>query len=510
VIFPKTCPERSIKKPYNRRKKMRKFWIVLLSIGLLVALAAPVFAVDVKFSGSYVIQGYMESNRNITDGSPLHQDSGRDGPSDSFTWQRLRMQTDFTVAEGLTLTTRFDAMEKVWGTPRSGTALATNDANGIQSTGSAEAENIKFQHVYATFKTAIGTFSAGYMAQTAWGTAFGDSSDYAYGPRLRWRLDSGPLAFLLIWDKYEGQNGSYPTGGQVDQSKDKYSAAFIYNWGKGSAGLLGQFARDTNSSGATPAGNAINSQDNGLKKTVFLLDPYVKATFGPVYFEAEVIWVTGKLREWESTSTRPDITYNGLSAYANAMVTLGPAYVGAAFVYVSGDDAGTTDKIEAGIPAGADFNPCLILGNYDLARWSAPLGGALNTALTSSVANPLGGVNGVGMENVIALQIYAGVKPMPKLDTKVSLTYAQTDKTPNTSNQTLAWTNLTNNGTDGAWVSKDLGWEADVTATYKIYDNLSYMVGFGYLWAGDAFKLTNPNTTIKNDYLLTHKLTLSF
>jgi hypothetical protein len=302
----------------------------------------------------------------------------------------------------------------------------------------------------------------------------------------------------------------------VDQSKDKYSAAFMYNWGKGSAGLLGQFARDTNSSGATPAGNAINSQDNGLKKTVYLLDPYVKATFGPVYFEAEVIWVTGKLREWESTSTRSDITYNGLSAYANAMVTLGPAYVGAAFVYVSGDDAGTTDKIEAGIPGGADFNPCLIVGNYDLARWSGPMGGGvngnvgLNTATTLGATNPLGGVNGVGLSNVWAYQVFAGVKPMPKLETKVSLTYAYLDKTPNTTNQTLAYTNLTNNGTDGKWISKDIGWEADITATYKIYDNLSYMVGFGYLWAGDAFKLTNPNTQIKNDYLLTHKLTLSF
>ncbi len=60
------------------------------------------------------------------------------------------------------------------------------------------------------------------------------------------------------------------------------------------------------------------------------------------------------------------------------------------------------------------------------------------------------------------------------------------------------------------WQSKDYGKELDVTATYKIYDNLSYMVGFGYLWAGDFWKGTSPSAEVDNDYLITHKLTLSF
>ena len=59
-------------------------------------------------------------------------------------------------------------------------------------------------------------------------------------------------------------------------------------------------------------------------------------------------------------------------------------------------------------------------------------------------------------------------------------------------------------------ISKNIGNEFDISATYKIYDNLSYMVGFGYLWAGDAFMGSNSGATIDNDYLVTHKLTLSF
>jgi hypothetical protein len=83
---------------------------------------------------------------------------------------------------------------------------------------------------------------------------------------------------------------------------------------------------------------------------------------------------------------------------------------------------------------------------------------------------------------------------MPKLDVKASYTVAQADK----------------DGSATGWQSKNYGNELDITATYKIYDNLSYMVGFAYLWAGDYFKGTSSTAAVDNDYLVTHKLTLTF
>ena len=73
-------------------------------------------------------------------------------------------------------------------------------------------------------------------------------------------------------------------------------------------------------------------------------------------------------------------------------------------------------------------------------------------------------------------QIFVGVKPVPKLDIKASYTLPRRTRTAQLAE--LA-------------VSKNYGSELDVTATYKIYDNLSYMVGFAYLWAGDYWKGTN-------------------
>ncbi len=45
---------------------MRKFWIVLLSVGLIMAFTMPVLGADVKFSGTYIVQGYYDSNRALS------------------------------------------------------------------------------------------------------------------------------------------------------------------------------------------------------------------------------------------------------------------------------------------------------------------------------------------------------------------------------------------------------------------------------------------------------------
>ena len=44
---------------------MKKLWIVLLSVALIMAFTMPVCAADVKFSGSYVAQGYYDNNRAL-------------------------------------------------------------------------------------------------------------------------------------------------------------------------------------------------------------------------------------------------------------------------------------------------------------------------------------------------------------------------------------------------------------------------------------------------------------
>jgi hypothetical protein len=60
------------------------------------------------------------------------------------------------------------------------------------------------------------------------------------------------------------------------------------------------------------------------------------------------------------------------------------------------------------------------------------------------------------------------------------------------------------------FVGGTYGTEVDLTGTYKITNNLSYMLGVAYLFTGDYFKGTSATGEVGNDYMLINKLTLTF
>jgi len=104
---------------------MRKFWLALLALGLVAAFSMPAFAaVDGKFSGSLRVRGWYDDNLKSLD-----KDKYAGAGARQFYDNRLRMQPEFKIAEGLTLTTRFDALERKWGeTLSTGGSVNFNDS----------------------------------------------------------------------------------------------------------------------------------------------------------------------------------------------------------------------------------------------------------------------------------------------------------------------------------------------------------------------------------------------
>ena len=96
------------------------------------------------------------------------------------------------------------------------------------------------------------------------------------------------------------------------------------------------------------------------------------------------------------------------------------------------------------------------------------------------------------MTNAWFFQGRVGVKPIADLDIMLSVSYANADKKP------------------AGFVGGTYGTEVDLTGTYKITNNLSYMLGIGYLFTGDYFKGTSGNHQVNDDYMLINKLTLTF
>jgi hypothetical protein len=451
---------------------MKRFWLVLLSLGLIMAFSASAFAVDVKVSGEYYVAGMYLNKTNLAD-----QDTN---PSTAFYFQRLRVGTDFIVSPGLKLVTRFDAMERIWGGARS----AVGTTADIDSAGTrAENENIAIDWAYVNYVSPIGTFEVGYMNYGATGTIFGNSSY----PAGRIKYYSNPINNSINinadFSKIKDQGSSAVTSATwTDLDNDVYGIEGGYKFKDGKAGMkinYYRYAATRPDISATPPSATYN-----YKKTYFLFTPYAIAKIGPVSVQAEFNYATGDAKKYDQDGIASDVKLENISGWIDATANLGMAYVGGTVAYVSGNDPGTPDKEEGGtLTGGVDWNPCLIMFNNDvITYWKGGISG-----YDSSAA-------GGTMKNAWFAQGRVGVKPIPQLDAMLSVSYAKADKKP------------------ADFINDAYGWEVDVTGTYKITNNLSYMLGIGYLFTGDYYKGVNAGDTneVVDDYMFINKLTLNF
>lgn len=437
---------------------MKRFWLVLLALGLVMAFSASVFAADVKFSGSFYVAGMYQ------DKTTFYKDHSATGPSTAFYYQQLRVNMEFIATPALKLVTRFDALERVWGA-RSNLATAEPGSSGTRG----ENENIAFDNAYIFYASPIGIFTVGYQDDKAWGTVFSDNT-YSVG-KITWKLVKLPFIVGLQMGKgTENSRTAYNTAvNYTDADADFYTAYGVFMWKGGQVGLLGRYDK-----------NRVYRPAANFKTDAYAIVPYVKAKIGPIAVEAEVNYLFGKNRDYETATA--DIKYQQWNAYLDVLADFGMFYVGGTGAYVSGDDPGTLDKAEGGtLNGGADWNPCLILFNWDRYFWAG------------TIASPGGTANtGGAMENAWFGQLRGGVRPISQLDIGASVAYARADKLP----------------TD--YLEKEYGIEVDVTATYKITNNLSYMLGVGYLFTGDYYQGSSAANAIDDNFLVINKLTLTF
>ena len=462
---------------------MKKLLVILFALGLVFSFTAPVMATDVSFDGSFRVRGWYDSNSALQDSDAANQEM----PS-AYYDQRFRLQTVFQVVEGLSVTARFDAMDGVWGS----TGMTSTTAD----------DNIEFDMAYMTFVTGIGQFKAGYMSDGVWGTGFGDYEEFV--GKIQWAVPIGDnLVFILNTVKYsEGDINSRAkttAGTNVeDQDDDKYRAAVIYHNDTMQAGLLYNYYRYENYIPRLAVSDTITaiaySTSSFSDITAHALVPYVKLTLGDLYIESELTWMDGTINSRAAGTN--DVDIEGLSFYVKGQYNMGPVYLGALFAYVQGDDPDTaaTETIENGlglVNSGSDWDPMLILFN-DTCPTTLGQYGSPSTATASSGSKAM---TDADMDNGYIYQVFAGAT-FDKLSMKATLSYAEAHE-----DKLYGATK---------YLNKDYGTEFDITASYKLYDNLTYTVGAGYLWAGDYYKGTLDTNKVGDTYLLMNKLQVNF
>jgi len=444
---------------------MKRFLIGLLAVGLIAAFSMPVLAVDVKISGQYWVAGYMESNRAMR---------SSDERSEKYYGSFFRIEPVFNVAEGLKLVTRFEGLKRVAGL----NAVGSETANGVRDV--ANEQSIAMKRAYISAKIPTGQLDVGYMAGGRWGLEAFDYEQDVF--RIKYTGFFGPVIILALTEKGTETSLNAGTTNVVAYSDgtdyDKYALAGIYKWSGGEAGYLQYYLVNNGGEGLAV---------NPYKRKFYLGVPYFKATIGAFYMEGEADYYWGKFYDYLNAATQ-GVDFSSLSWWLKAKYTMGPAYVGLMAATYAGDDPSTKDKYEgnptnlAGAGQGYSYDtPVLVLWNDWTSIWSGQSYGTYGTQGTGGMPT-----------NVKMYQVFAGFKPMTKLAFDAAFTLMSADQKPT------------------GYVDDKIGNEFDIKATYKLYDNLEYMIAFGYLWAGDYFKGTSADNLIGNDWLLMHKLTLTF
>jgi hypothetical protein len=445
---------------------MKKLLAVLLALGLLVAFTGFASAADFKMSGYYFIEGrYVDANSLAKDAAD------EAGPSNAFYWQKFRINPVLQVADGLKLTIRIDAHTGLWN---------GNYVSPLPGYSNTNHQNLRWRRTYIDAALPYGlSVRAGYTQGGTFGTLWCDGAyDEA---RIYLFAKMGPGTLLGLTAKTT--EGDYLTD-KADNDNDKYAVGYLGKIENIEFGALWYYLRYNKT--VTDAAGSYNRYWHAPMA-------YMKGTFGPLYLEAEVNYYFGKDKEYFDSPGSTDIDRGGWSAYVNGKFNMGPAAIGVQFGWLQGDDPDTTDKNEAGYggetayttgtsTANCDYDPCLILFNSD---YNDTIGNMGTYATTSG-----------SISNAWLAQVYGEFAPVEKLKLFASFTWAKADQKPRIG------------GKD--FVSEDYGYEVDVTATYKIYDNLDYMVGFGYFFTGDYYKGTSDSNEVENNYVVLNRLTLNF
>ncbi|MDY6904471.1 MAG: hypothetical protein SWH61_07270 [Thermodesulfobacteriota bacterium] len=437
---------------------MKKFTVLAMAACLAFALAVPAMAVDVDFSGYYRVRGFYNSNITLNDQTP---------ESEAYYDNRFRLQTVFKATDTLSVTTRFDVFD--------------DDNFGAQQEG-----NIDWDRVYMTALTDVGMFIIGHQQAGVWGLDVFDD-DYN-DDRIKYVGKSGPVTFGAIIQKTQEQDSTtaFTADGEADADTDVYYAFGIFKQDNIEAGLLGAYARNNDPSYTTTVGGIVYTLP-GYTMTKQALLPYWKLAFGPIGFQGEIVWESGEY-DWDSLVVQ-DTDISALSYNVEGSFDLDMAHLYLGWASVSGQEQAEVVKMISGQGGeltignasygglGDDFNP--------LALFTDDMGGKI---LNSGV----GQIRGVEL-------LYAGADVTVNDDLTVSGIIGQ-------ANADEAYTGD---------IDDDYGMEIDVSATYKIMDNLEYSCTLAYLMTGDllGYDLGAKTATVDNtddNFGFMHQIKASF
>jgi hypothetical protein len=435
---------------------MKKFLSTALALGVVAGLAATASAMELKVTGKYVVDGYYIDQGNGAAGKPSYgvwPFKDDDAEADSFYEHTFQLYPTLVINDKISMKGDIRLIDRVtvWGTQDD---IATADGG-----------NFNVDKAWMLYNSPVGLIEIGRRPAGAWQGAFVNSA--TKGDRIMWNFPAMDAFKSYVFLEKQVELDGY-WGDLENNDKDYYEAAGGYE-AEGVKAWLGLGWTQDNTNDIDVFGSDYNAyRVKGYGEFA------INETFG-LASEFDYKWGT---REFNMAGVEDQDT-EGLAFILSGTGKFGALAASLHYAYISGDDS-STDDLEAYDVAngmGWDFEPLYIL-----------TGNATNILNGYRGANVVGStVRAAGAHAIVALADYAASED---LTLHGGIGWGQADET------------------EGS-IDEEYGWEVDLGLAYKLYDNLTYELHFGWWAVGDFAELGDLMET-EDVLLLSHHLSMKF
>jgi hypothetical protein len=425
---------------------MKKLFVVVLALGLLVAFSVPACAVENIFGGYWRTRAFMQKDFDGTDSGAKDQ---------QLVDTRTRLYYTAKFSDNFKFVNKFE-MDATWGDSAS---YGDVGADGI---------NVEVKNSYADFT--IDSINAKIGVQGyALGRGFLLSDDFAAAVVT---YNGDGISVPFAWMKaYEGGKGEDMNDGDVDY----YAIAPTFSIDKIKVNPYVMWATsDDYSAWQTKDGGSARSLDYPALsgEDIQEFDLYYLGVDANADLGAASVWFTGIYEM--GTFGEPDGPGElDLTAYLVALggsTKVGAATVRGQVFYATGQDPDDNDATQFWVPKG------------QCRYWSEILGyGIFDTNVNDGC--------GYQISNIMAFNLGATIKPMDKVTVNLDLWNASLVE-------------------DDANGENSLGTEVDLVVTYALLENLKLDFVAAYLFAGDV--TTGKVENDANPYEIGTQLSFSF
>jgi hypothetical protein len=459
---------------------MRKGFLMMLTVVLVAAMAAPAMA-GTDINGFYRAKEYVSNYKNYTTGNYVNPTPADNVSTNSYIEQRLRLK--FSMGEENVKAVAFFEQDMMWG-DSSGQAGTRNAGGAIQG----DSINVETKSIYLWFKlpdTGVDVTVGLQSVTDAYRGHFAGGADMAGAVAT---MKFAPLSLRIggftPWERDTNQDDDsqlYILEAKISPVKE-LNVGLNFYYIRDGADSLGA------ASGEISASNAAAQFLGGVQIVPGVTNIYMPGV--NFDFNAGVVQLSGFAfaqfgdREYDNTAL-PKTKFRGYAADLRVDANAGPAKVFLEALYTSGDKPGTSDKIE-GVVVAEDFKFASSSSNPTSLDMTilAPSADEINTSrnlmYTSNNNRQNGGyaMNGVRL-GATFIAAGASMKLGDRMTAKVGAGYLRANQLAPVA---LAGTNLN--------VSKSMGTEVNAYLNYNIMKGLDFGIYGAYAWLGDGYKVS--------------------